>query len=266
MNNYILENSDESKRLNYQSRQRNYDPSFELTNEDLALNNGGVAIDAGCGNGILAKMIAETNIEKEISILAIDSSIERINEARGEIPLNSIDFRVGDLKKLDVKDESADLIVCRFVYEHLSSDCQTVTNEFYRVLKPNGRLIIIDADGVLYNLQTENIKLKKYLRRIETAELSFDGFVCPKIPRYLLETGFIREKIKIKSSVMNFYDLKDLSYEIELWEMRLRQIRSILEEVIGKENYENFSRLYLEELSNPKNFLYYTKHIFTVYK
>lgn len=266
---YVLGNNGESHRLNYQSEQRNYNPNEEITASELELKDGMKALDAGCGTGIMSRCIIDANKNKDISVIGIDSSTQRINEAKEqchELGYSNIDLEVSDLKHIELPDNSIDLIVCRFVYEHVSKDCQEITKEFYRVLKPQGRLIIVDSDGILYNLDTEDKKLNQYLNTIQNSDFNFDGFICKKIPRFLLRSGFEQKNIMIKPKPMLFYENIDRAYEKELWEMRFSQISPILESILGVKEYAEFTELYIKEFMNPENFLYYSKFSFTALK
>ena len=266
MSEYVLGDTGESKRLSFQSMQRNYDPLLEVGNVELLLGDGQIALDAGCGTGLFAHRISEVNNKKDISVIGLDSSYERIREAREGRTIPGLIFQVGDLTSLDFDSSSIDLIVCRFVYEHLKDNCQKVSDEFFRVLKPKGKLIIIDSDGILYNLDSENEVLKRYLSKIQKSTIHFDSFICKKVPRFLQRSGFSQEQIKTKGSIMSFFEKEDREYEKKLWNMRFKQIEPVIAPILGTEEYQNFTKLYISELMNMENYLYYSKHVFTAVK
>jgi ubiquinone/menaquinone biosynthesis C-methylase UbiE len=268
-NKYVLGNKGESERLNFQSQQRNYDSFSEVSDSDIVLNDGEVALDAGCGTGVLARRIAETNSNANVEIIGVDSSVQRIKEAQKFSTKNihkEIKYRVEDIRDIGLPNNSVNLIVCRFVYEHLKGHCQEISNEFFRILKNNGKLIIIDTDGVLFNLDSENEELNNSIKAIKESNVNFEGYVCKKIPRYLQRSGFLTKNINVKPLPMLFFENEDREYEKELWEMRFKQIEPIFAPVLGNSCYQKFSTQYIAELMNPENFLYYSKFVFKTVK
>ena len=61
---------------------------------------------------------------------------------------------------------------------------------------------------------------------------------------------------------MLFFEDYDRDYEKKLWEMRFEQIAPIVEQILGKDEYKEFIKLYISEFMNPENFLYYSKFVF----
>ncbi len=93
-------------------------------------------LDAGCGNGIFTIKLKELNAE----VIGVDASEYLIKSAQKHF--HGINFFVHDLNnKLPFEDSSFDVIVSKMVIEILS-DIKFAVKEFYRVLKPKGKLII----------------------------------------------------------------------------------------------------------------------------
>ena len=268
MGNYILESTSETERLNYQFRQRNYRPTNEIDPNELKLTKG-IVLDAGCGTGAFSRYIAALNEGNIIQIYAVDSSERRIVDAKNapeNIPYKNINFSTQDLRNLNFPDNSIDMILCRFVYEHIKDICQEVSRELFRVLKTGGRLFITDCDGVLFNMDSEDQKLNEYLTKIKSSNFNFGPYICRKIPRYLQRAGFLQRHISIQHRPMLFFENEDRIYEKTLWEMRFEQIKSVFTSILGENDYKEFTKCFISELMNPQNFLYYNKFIFKVMK
>ncbi|WP_173123912.1 class I SAM-dependent methyltransferase [Kibdelosporangium persicum] len=103
----------------------------------------GVALDAACGTGRYAELLAERGHR----VIGVDSSPDMLALARKRLP--GSDFRQGDLHSLPVGEE-VDVITCGLALTH-NRDLGPIFAEFARVLKPGGHLVIADIhpDGVL---------------------------------------------------------------------------------------------------------------------
>ena len=172
MKSYILEHEQESERLNFQAQNHNYDPVQELSLDEVELLDGQRVLDAGCGSGILTKTLLQYN--GNICVDAVDFSSSRINKLKNEFADSTFEIRFlkEDLRELPFKNSTFDKVFCRFVYQHNPLDAQIITEELFRVLRPRGKIIIIDNDGVFYGLNTENdfLSEKLALNKKEAAE------------------------------------------------------------------------------------------------
>jgi len=96
----------------------------------------GVALDAACGTGRFAEFLATRGHQ----VIGVDSSPDMLAYARRRVPDG--EFHVGELDRLPLPDDSADVIVCALALEHVP--LQPVLAEFARVLRPGGDLVISD--------------------------------------------------------------------------------------------------------------------------
>jgi ubiquinone/menaquinone biosynthesis C-methylase UbiE len=121
-----------------------------LLNDEIILENlniclGQTILDAGCGNGYMAKKFSEL-VGNTGKIYALDPDKGSIANLKKEIGKKSnIDAFVGDItKRTDLKDSSIDLVYLSTVF-HIFSDIQIVgfENEINRILKPKAQLAII---------------------------------------------------------------------------------------------------------------------------
>jgi ubiquinone/menaquinone biosynthesis C-methylase UbiE len=113
----------------------------------LDLQPGEAVLDVGSGPGLLAAEMGEAvgsegtvqGIEPSESMLAI---AERREPAAGSAPL---EFQPGDAGALPFADASFDAIVATQVYEYVE-DMPSALAEAHRVLRPGGRLLVLDTD------------------------------------------------------------------------------------------------------------------------
>uniref|UniRef100_UPI000AE01C42 class I SAM-dependent methyltransferase n=1 Tax=Streptomyces sp. SBT349 TaxID=1580539 RepID=UPI000AE01C42 len=97
----------------------------------------GVALDAACGTGRMTALLAERGHRA----VGVDSSADMLARARERVPGG--EFRLGDLHRLPVADDSVDLVVCSLALTHVP-ELGPVIAEFARVLCPGGHLVISD--------------------------------------------------------------------------------------------------------------------------
>ena len=97
----------------------------------------GVALDAACGTGRLAALLAAHGHR----VLGVDSSPDMLAQAREKVPGG--DFRAGDLHRLPVDDGAVDLVTCSLALTHVP-DLGPVLAEFARVLRPGGHVVLCD--------------------------------------------------------------------------------------------------------------------------
>jgi SAM-dependent methyltransferase len=74
-------------------------------------------------------------------VVGVDSSPDMLARARARVPEG--DFRPGTLQQLPVADDSVDLVVCSLALTHVR-DLGPVMEQFARVLRPGGHLVISD--------------------------------------------------------------------------------------------------------------------------
>lgn len=106
--------------------------------EYLSGREPGVALDAACGTGRFAEFLAKCGHR----VVGVDSSPDMLAHARRRVPAG--EFHIGELNRLPLPDDSADVIVCALALVHIPH-LEPVLAEFARVLRPGGDLVISDV-------------------------------------------------------------------------------------------------------------------------
>jgi ubiquinone/menaquinone biosynthesis C-methylase UbiE len=99
--------------------------------------SGRRVLDAGCGAGYGAEMIAQAGA---IEVVGVDVSEVALELARSTVGAG-VTLEQGDVAALDFDDDSFDIVVCFEVIEHVD-DRDRVLDELARVLRPDGLLLI----------------------------------------------------------------------------------------------------------------------------
>lgn len=109
------------------------------------LPNGSNVLDIGCGSGSLVHDLYFRN--PTFQLTGVDLSKEQIQRARHRvknIPAN-INFLIANAEALPFPDESFDFIVSVGMLKHIPN-MRKALEESTRVLKPGGKMFIIEAD------------------------------------------------------------------------------------------------------------------------
>jgi arsenite methyltransferase len=117
-----------------------------MTLEALDLSDGERVLDIGSGPGLLAAEMAQSvgpggavhGIDVSDSMLAIARRLELADSAA------PMEFAEGDACALPFEDGTFDVVVSTQVYEYVA-DIETALAEAHRVLRPGGRLLILDT-------------------------------------------------------------------------------------------------------------------------
>lgn len=120
----------------------------QMTADLAQLQTGESVLDVGCGSGTLA-LVAKERVGLTGCVSGIDPSREMIVYARRKATKAnlSIDFQPGVIERLAIPSQSFDVVLCTWVIHHVPNDLKRQgLLEIARVLKPGGRLLLIDSN------------------------------------------------------------------------------------------------------------------------
>ncbi len=105
-------------------------------------------LDVGTGTGFIALLLAEMGHE----VIGVDIAEDMLKQAQRKVDSLQLDvkFLLGDADKLPFGDEIFDLVINRHVFWTMPEP-EKAAAEWKRVLKPGGKLVIIDGDWTNYS-------------------------------------------------------------------------------------------------------------------
>jgi len=111
------------------------------------LQPGEAALDVGCGTGSLS-MAARQRVGARGRVCGIDPSAQMIARARHKAARRGLDieYQLAAIEQLPYPDHTFDVALSSLMMHHLPDDIKRRgLAEVARVLKPGGRLLVIDA-------------------------------------------------------------------------------------------------------------------------
>jgi ubiquinone/menaquinone biosynthesis C-methylase UbiE len=152
--------------------------------EQMDVGPGERILDVGCGTGTLLLAIKAAQPGADVAGLDPDPDILSIARRKAGLAGAEIRFDIGFADRLPHADDSFDRVVSTLAFHHLTRREKTdALAEAYRVLKPGGRLHIVDLcrpRGVLMRALTLP------MARDERTADSRAG----RVPRFIAEAGF----------------------------------------------------------------------------
>jgi arsenite methyltransferase len=110
-----------------------------------SLKEGERVLDLGSGGGFDC-FLAAKKVGKSGKVIGVDMTPEMLDKARKNArkgKYTNVEFRLGEIENLPVADNSVDVIISNCVI-NLAPNKKRVFEEAYRVLAPNGRLMVSD--------------------------------------------------------------------------------------------------------------------------
>jgi ubiquinone/menaquinone biosynthesis C-methylase UbiE len=190
---------------------------FKKILEYSELSNKSV-LEVGCGNGRVTEWIQK--IPRKL--IAIDPDKKKIESARQNV--RNLDFKIMSGENLDFDDEIFDIVLFTFSLHHQNST--KALDEAYRVLKKNGRAVIVEpaadseVERIHYIFENEIDKLEKAIIAIKNSP-----FLSEKNEEFFIEVSF--------DDIDELFEYFFNYYEMESNKSNIKQIEDLLRNKIN---------------------------------
>jgi len=200
----------------------------------LDLGRGDSVLDVGCGTGFLTIELAAA-VGPDGMVTAIDHSQDMV-AATVERCATMAQVRVeeGDVTRLDYADQSFDAVTCTQVLLYVE-DIDRALGEMCRVLKPGGRIAILETDWRTAILHSSNPGLTDAVFR------SWDESVpSPNLPvvlgKTMVDAGIAVDLVEAIPLLNTRYDMNNFSTSSIDWLARIAVKRGAM----SREDAENW--------------------------
>ncbi|WP_171420177.1 methyltransferase domain-containing protein [Corallococcus exercitus] len=175
---YLMESADESRRLLEQEQSQDTRAMLGRT----GLKPGHRVLDAGCGPGGIAELMAEL-VGEGGHVTGVDLHEGRVAEARARNAHRPhLTFLQADVRTTGLPADAFDYAWSQYVFEYLP-DRHAALAELIRVTRPGGRVVVSDIDGLGFQNWPFPEHLREGTQRIveALATRGFDLYVGRKL-------------------------------------------------------------------------------------
>lgn len=108
------------------------------------IQNGETILEVACGTGVVFEQIARRNSNgKNVGIDLSPDMLKKAKERLKKTKRNNYELKEGDALQLDYEDNTFDIVINNYMVDLLpSATFDRIAEEFYRVTKPNGKVVV----------------------------------------------------------------------------------------------------------------------------
>jgi SAM-dependent methyltransferase len=192
-----------------------FDSLKVFTHSLLRLRPGEKVLDVGCGCGDDLRELA-TGVTPNGCAVGIDISQSMIDEARRrnagcELPLQ---FELGDAGHLRWHPDYFDACRADRVFQHLP-DPERALNEMIRVLKPGGRVLVVDRDWGMVAVDASDVDTTRVVLNRACAGIR-NGWMGRRLCALFKKAAVINAEVQTKSININSFAVADTLLDLRV--------------------------------------------------
>ena len=216
-----------------------YETLFKAILEQVNLPDNAIIADLGCKDATFLLAFQEAFPNKIKSAIGVDVTDKWFEDVKYDSP---IELKVMNCsKKLDFDDNTFDFVFTKDMFECVC-DKDSLVNEIYRILKPDGVVICVncDWDSIAYNGENKDLISKavhKYAVTKQPWMDDLDSWIGRRMYGFFNESTLFESSVSVHNVVETEYTDGTFGYDLSL------DIAWLYKEntgAISKEEYDEF--------------------------
>ncbi len=164
---------------------------YPLIKKWLKKTKPAILVDIGCGQGVCSTLLS-----KETKYIGIDASSILLKRALKLYSSLDRQFIKGNVTKIPLKNNSIDAVMSIWVWSHIKN-LELAAEEMWRVLKPEGNFLIVNANPETYNVRRTFYKSYKEKKGLLIGTFDLDnGKILTNSTLYLHSKKRIEDAVK----------------------------------------------------------------------
>ncbi len=218
------------------------------------MKDGARILDAGCGSGVVTRYLGEQNPHAQV--MGCDLSPDRIEMAKKAVgDLRNVSFTNASIAQTTFAENNFDIVISRYVFQHLTPElAKQALAEFKRILKPKGKLFLIDGDGLFVNLYPQSATVANGIAKMSESKM-VDFSVGRKLPSLMDSAGFSQLEWRLLTANHQGDSRED---EVQLMRERFQAAHAQLSQILGDKGAREFAEAYLRDLGSSAS-TYFTE-------
>ena len=159
----------------------------------LGLNDGMNVVELGSGPGFITEQLLGMLPSSRITALEIDPGlIQRSKDNLKEIGGERVEYAEASITDTRFPENHFDFAVARLIFQHLPEPT-AAAKEVFRILKPGGKLVILDIDDAVWGLADPDVpEMDMIFEKFAAAQAAQGGnrFIGRRLWRIMHSAGF----------------------------------------------------------------------------
>lgn len=222
---------------------------------EFGLHDGMSILEVGSGSGIVTEqlLLAFTNS----TITCVELAPEMVQHAEHYLAEKSEEhwqIITGSVMQMPFAENQFDFAIARFLFQHLLNPLAAAC-EIWRVLKPGGKLVILDSDlDLAYTSEPRNPNREQINKNIAEQQAARGGnrYIGRLLPRILKESGFIEPQLEAIISHTDILGIEPFFFELAPDRQRVQPL--IDAGKMTEEEFNNRQVRFERQITDP-NFL-----------